>query len=451
MARFRSDREGALSAVDDLLRNVLRSGLVSREELQTTLRSLAKERRDHAPATADHLIEKGKITRFQLHKLSRGITIGLVLGPYHLLTPLGRGGSGTVYLAIDARSNQHVALKILPPKIARQEERLLARFQREMEISQKVKHINIARTLDVGIRQGIHYIAMEYIPGTTLYRQVAGKTPLTVARVAHLISETAAGLGQAHAQGVIHRDMKPSNIMVTPRDHAKVLDLGLAYTQGEEVEDIEVVGGRGYIVGSIDYMAPEQTRDPTTVDARADLYALGCCMYFALTGRPPFPEGTVYQKVRAHRHEAPIPLRNLNAEVPDGFAAIVHKLLAKAPDERFASAVELTAALAPFRTGETGPFDGPSDAAYQQAIQFAITNWTPPEPSKEVADEDAVLFRIDKEERSAVQENLSRSLFEDVQGVPSHIWLLIFVGVWVGLLLICFVGSCVVSWTKGQG
>src|SRR5207302_3427947 len=132
----------------------------------------------------------------------------------------------------------------------------------------------------------------------------------------------------------IHRDMKPSNIMVTPNEHAKVLDLGLAFTQGEAVADVEVVGGKGYIVGSIDYMAPEQTRDPTNIDTRADLYALGCCLYFALTGKPPFPEGDLYAKVKAHRQEPAAPIRDKNPQVPETFAALVHRLLAKNPNER---------------------------------------------------------------------------------------------------------------------
>jgi serine/threonine protein kinase len=279
----------------------MRSGLLDRDDLQTALRTLPADRRGDVAAITDHLVAQQALTRFQVFKISQGITVGLTLGRYRILVPLGRGGMGTVYLALDTQSGQHVALKILPPKIAREEERLLARFQREMEMSKKIQHTHLARTLDAGVFGGIHYIAMEFIPGQTLYRLVMAKGPLAVSRAAHLFAEVAAALGHAHGQGVVHRDMKPSNIMVTPHDHAKVLDLGLAFTEGEVVENVEVVGGKGYIVGSIDYMAPEQTRDPTTVDARADLYALGCCLYFALTGRPIFPEGTVHQKVRAPR------------------------------------------------------------------------------------------------------------------------------------------------------
>jgi len=434
-----------LSAVDDFLRKLMRSGLLQREQLQSALRSLPKERREEVAAIVEHLIERGKLTRFQAHKLQQGITLGLVLGPYQIQVPLGRGGMGTVYLALDTRTEQYVALKILPPKLARTEERLLARFQREMELSQKVNDPHLARTVEAGVFQNIHFIAMEYIPGQTLYRVVTGRGTLPVARAAHLFAETASALAHAHSQGLIHRDMKPSNIMVTPHDHAKVLDLGLAFTEGEEVDDVEVVGGKGYIVGSIDYMAPEQTRDPTNIDTRADLYALGCCLYFALSGKPPFPLGTVHEKVKLHRHEAPTPLREMNSEVPEAFAAIVHKLLAKDPAARFATATELEGALAPWRDAVEEPLDTPSDAASQQAVQGLLRAWTIPEPSaaKEEAVDDAVLFRIDAQDRPQPSEFVSRSIFSEIDRIQPHVWLILVLAAWIGLLLLCGVGTCV--------
>ncbi len=436
-----------MSAVDDFLRKLMRSGLLHREQLQSALRSLPKERREEVTAVIDHLIERGKLTRFQVHKLEQGITLGLVLGPYQIQVPLGRGGMGTVYLALDTRTEQYVALKILPPKIARTEERLLARFQREMELSQKVKDPHLARTVEAGVFQNIHFIAMEYIPGQTLYRVVSGQGTLPVPRAAHLFAETASALAHAHGQGVIHRDMKPSNIMVTPHDHAKVLDLGLAFTEGEEVDDVEVVGGKGYIVGSIDYMAPEQTRDPTNIDIRADIYALGCCLYFALTGKPPFPYGSVYDKVKSHRHEAPEPIRNKYPQVPEAFAAIVHRMLAKNPSDRYASAVEVESALASWREGTPLPLDTPGDEEYRSAVRDVVAKWTAPEIAKEAeeAEEDAVLFRIEPVERAPAVDAGTTSVFRDIDRVQPHVWLLVLVGAWVLLLGACVLGSCIFS------
>lgn len=436
-----------MSAVDDFLKKVMRSGLLHRDQLQNALRSLAKERREDVAAVIEHLIDRGKLTRFQVHKLEQGITLGLVLGPYQIQVPLGRGGMGTVYLALDTRTEQHVALKILPPKIARTEGRLLARFQREMELSQKVKDPHLARTVEAGVFQNIHFIAMEFIPGQTLYRVVAGQGPMPVPRAAHLFAETASALAHAHGQGVIHRDMKPSNIMITPHDHAKVLDLGLAFTEGEEVDDIEVVGGKGYIVGSIDYMAPEQTRDPTNIDIRADIYALGCCLYFALTGKPPFPYGSVYDKVKAHRHDAEEPIRNKYPQVPEAFAAIVHKMLAKNPSDRYASAVEVESALASWREGTPLALDTPGDEDYQKAVRDIVANWTAPALAKEEeeAPEDAILFRIEPEEKAAAVDVGAVSVLGDLDRVQPHVWLLVLVGAWVLVLLGCVLASCIFS------
>jgi serine/threonine protein kinase len=358
---------------DAFLRTVLRSGLFEREQLQATLRAAPPAARAAPRQLADHLISQGQLTPFQAQKLLQGISVGLVTGPYQLQAVLGRGGMGSVYLAMDTRTKAHVALKVLPPKRARDEERQLARFLREKDLTQKVQHPNLALTLEVGESAGIHYIAMEYIPGQTLYRLVVKDGTLPVPRAARLFAEVAAALAAGHERGVIHRDVKPSNIMVTPHDHAKVLDLGLAFTTGEVVEDVEVVGGKGYVVGSIDYMAPEQTRDATQIDGRADIYALGCCLYFALTGKPPFPSGTMREKVQAHRHQEPEPVRARNPAVSEGFAQVVHRMLAKDPDRRHADATVLAAELRQWG----GPLavkalEKAGDVDYQKAVQDVV-------------------------------------------------------------------------------
>ena len=190
-------------------------------------------------------------------------------------------------------------------------------------------------------------------------------------------------------------------------------------------------------------MAPEQTRDPTSVDARADLYALGCCLYFALTGKPPFPDGTIYGKVKAHRHEAPAPLRAHNPDVPEAFAAIVHRLLAKSPAERYASANELAAALAPFVSADVQPLETSNDAPFQEAVKKLIDGWTIP-VAKETL-EDAVLFRIEPEEKPLPMEVLSRSIFSDVDRIGPQVWVLVIVAAWVGLLVFCVLGTCLYS------
>lgn len=380
--------------VERLLKAVLRSGLLERGALQAALRDLALDRRNDPEAVADHLVKSGKLSRFQARKLLQGQPAGLVLGPFHILAPIGRGGMGTVYLARDVRSEQLQALKVLTPKKARESERLLARFRREMEMCQRVAHPHIAWTCDVGVCQGVHYIAMEYIPGKSLYRIVSDGGPLDVARAARLFGEIAVALDHAHHQGLIHRDLKPSNLQITPNDHAKLLDLGLAIMQGESVSAREVVGGQGYVVGTMDYIAPEQTEDAAGVDPRSDIYALGSTLYFALTGRPPFPGGTLLEKLQRHRNEEPLPVEQLNPRVPSGFCRLVRRMMAKKPNDRFPTAHAVQAELQAWVNGApVRPLDRPGDTHYEQAVHALETA----EPSIELIEES-----ISVDERSPV-------------------------------------------------
>jgi serine/threonine protein kinase len=364
-------------SVERLLKAVLRSRLLDREQLQEALRDLALDRRDDPDAIADHLIKSGKLSRFQARKLLQAMPAGLVLGPFQILAPVGKGGMGTVYLARDTRSEQLLALKVLTPKKARDEPRLLARFRREMEMCQRVAHPHIAWTCDVGVCQGVYYIAMEYIPGKSLYRIVSDTGPLEVARAARLFAEIAAALDHAHHQGLIHRDLKPSNIQVTPNDHAKLLDLGLALMQGEAPGAREVVGGQGYVVGTMDYIAPEQAQDAAGVDSRSDIYALGSTLYFALTGRPPFPGGTVMEKLQHHREDEPLPVDQCNGKIPPRFCELVRRMMAKNPENRFPNAHVVQEALQAWVNGEPArPLDRPGDSQFQKAV-LALENAEP--------------------------------------------------------------------------
>jgi serine/threonine protein kinase len=354
--------------VEGFLKAVLKSGLLDRGQLQEALRDVPKEQRDDPQALAEHLVRKGKLSRFQAGKLLSGTGKGLLLGHYQVLAPIGRGGMSTVYLARDERNGELVALKLLTPSRWRNREQLLARFQREMELSRRVAHPHLAWTHESGFVLGVYYIAMEYIPGKNLSKIVAENGPLKVPRAARLMAEVASALEHAHNQGLVHRDLKPSNIMVTPNDHAKVLDLGLALIEGEEAEQ-NVIGGQGYIVGSMDYIAPEQTTDATGVDGRADLYSLGCTLYFALCGQPPFPGGTSREKMRRHRQEQPRPLRELAPDVPVGFARLIERLMAKDPAQRPPSAVAVEEELRAWAAGDTVlPLDRHEDPWYLEAV-----------------------------------------------------------------------------------
>jgi serine/threonine protein kinase len=342
---------------DSFLQALSRSRLIGRDQLDSILAAQSRSIRGSARLLADRLIELGELTHYQTEKLLNGRWRGLVVGEYHILAPLGRGGMGTVYLAKSlARPAAPpyplfplVALKVLPPKRAQEEAKTLLRFRREMELGKHLDHPNITRTLDAGEHNGVHYIAMEYVPGQTIRQLVSQSGPLPVGEAARLFGDVAAGLAHAHERGLIHRDLKPSNIMVTPEGRAKILDLGMALLVDEALpEDPAIVGGEGYILGTMDYIAPEQTSDATNVGPRSDIYSLGCAIYFAVCGMPPFPGGSSIQKMKWHRTEAAPPVNSINPGVPSAFARVIDQFMAKDPNDRPESADAVRARLLPW-------------------------------------------------------------------------------------------------------
>jgi serine/threonine protein kinase len=309
---------------------------------------------DSARAFAEALIRTGELTRYQADKLLRGLWQGLVLGPYHILVPLGRGGMGTVvYLARDRRMTEALgdsvllALKILPGRKAAADPKVLARFRREMELGRRVNHPNVVRSFANGEIDDVHFLALEYIPGKTVRQLVGEKGRLSIGETARIFADVADGLAHVHERGLVHRDVKPANVMVRPDGRAVLLDFGLAIAPGEPLPaDPAIAGGRGYVVGTLDYLAPEQAKDAVGVGPAADLYGLGCSIYFALTGLLPFPASGAKQKIKRHRNEPPPTIAN----VPPGLAHLVKWLLAKEPTDRPGSAVRVRELLQQWST-----------------------------------------------------------------------------------------------------
>jgi serine/threonine protein kinase len=339
-------------SLDTFVRIARNSQLLDAQALE---RAAARFGTGPARGLAEQLIKSGELTHFQAEKLLRGHWRGLKIGPFRILAPLGRGGMGTVYMAQDSRLAQElgdeilVALKVLPPQVAKKEKRMLDRFLRELELGQRTNHANVTRTLAGGECEGIHYIAMEYVPGSTVRQLVEQHGPLDVGEAARIFADVAAGLAHMHERGMIHRDLKPSNVMVTPGGEAKILDLGLALVPFDPRRfDLTVVGGKGYILGTMDYISPEQAHDATQVTPRSDLYALGCTIYYAVTGSPPFPGGTSKDKIRAQRTRAPAAIAELNPKVPRDFTLIVESLMAKDPAGRPPSAMAVRELLLPW-------------------------------------------------------------------------------------------------------
>jgi serine/threonine-protein kinase len=331
--------------LDDFVENVARSGLVPRPDLDQARAGLELDPTSDAPIRlARSLVQQGHLTTYQARKLLAGATRGFFLGGYRILRPLGEGGMGKVFLAVNEQTFGKVAIKVLPPRKAQEEALSLARFRREVELSQRCDHPNVARTIAVGSDGDIHFMVLEYIPGMSLFEMVRSERygPLRVTDASRLFMKVLYGLEAAHQAGVVHRDIKPSNIMITPDGNAKILDLGLAKALGEETGITRV----NTVLGTLDYASPEQLSDASKADARSDLYSVGCTLYFALSGRPPFEGGDMINKIFRQRLDDPEPLEKIARGVPSAFAAIIRKLMAKKPQERYQNCVELRADLA---------------------------------------------------------------------------------------------------------
>jgi serine/threonine-protein kinase len=262
------------------------------------------------------------------------------IGSFILEEAIGAGGMGAVYRVLDLKLDRHVALKLLPPEQSADPE-AIQRFYQEARAAARLDHENIARVHSIGHDGPHHWIAFEYIEGTNIRQRVAEGGPLSVAEAINYTLQIAGALVHAAERGVVHRDIKPSNIIVTPQGRAKLVDMGLArrFERGGSLDD--GLTQSGMTLGTFDYISPEQARDPRDVDVRSDLYSLGCTLFHMLTGRPPFPEGTVLQKLLQHQNEPPPDVREGNPDVPADLAAILQKLMAKDRDRRYQAPEQL--------------------------------------------------------------------------------------------------------------
>jgi len=285
-----------------------------------------------------------------------GFTAGIParVGEYRVQRLIGSGGMGRVYLAEHATMRRIVALKTLPPERMRQAS-AVDRFYAEVRAAARLLHPNIVTAFDAGNADGIHYLAMEFVNGPTLTSLVAQSGPLSIADAVAAIRDCARGLAHAHAAGIVHRDVKPSNLMRSSDGTVKVVDLGLAsVNQSTANPEVAKDSDTGRLVGTIAFMSPEQLENPDAVDARSDIYSLGATFYFLLTGRPPY-EGDFLAQVRGHRHD---PLPELFAVRPDAdlrLEHVLHRMMAKRPQDRYGSLVEVIADLAVHDTSEAIP------------------------------------------------------------------------------------------------
>lgn len=367
-ARFRTRppvREALmpLATVDSLVDDLRSHPFLRPEQLRELLTKLAPAHRD-TQELARTLIRLRWITVYQAKKLLAGKADELALGQYLVVDKLGEGGMGKVFKAIQLNLNRPVALKVVRTSLLKNET-TLKRFRREVRSAAHLTHPNIVRVFDADQVGDRHFLAMEYIEGIDLGKLVKDRGPLPVAMACAYVRQAALGLQHAHDRSMVHRDIKPANLLVAVNDQGqyavgnpvKILDLGLARIRADEVAD-EVnsteLTRAGMVVGTPDYMSPEQAKNSSTVDHRSDLYALGCTLYYLLTGQPPFPNGNPLEKLLQHQMDAPRPVQSLRREVPGELATTIHCLLAKRPEDRFQSGAALAHALGPWSVPAKG-------------------------------------------------------------------------------------------------
>jgi serine/threonine-protein kinase len=393
------------------LGNLRLSGLVEPAQLEEVTLLLPDTNRGRV--IARDIVARGLITKFQAEMLLAGRTGGFQLGQYRILDQLGQGGMGRVFKAMHQTMHRVVALKVVTSQLVKTEQgRQL--FMREVRAAARLIHPNIVTAYDANQIGDRHYMVMEFVDGPNLEQLVREKGPLPVGQACEFIRQAATGLQFAQENHMVHRDIKPANLLVqraggSARDSqcvVKILDFGLARLHQRNPEDEPgsntILTKENTVMGTPDYLSPEQARDLHQVDIRSDLYSLGCTFYFLLTGRVPFPGGSTLEKLVRHGTEQAAPVESLRPDVPLPVASIIRRLMAKQPAERFQTPADLTAALAPFAVNSPG-------------------TWIDPDPARAFleegrlhGDEDAepVIFAPGDDEASALVGTLPSSLSE---------------------------------------
>ncbi len=352
------------------------------------------------------LLLRKSLTEYQAAIIQRGRSDGFFLDDYKILDQIGKGQMGGVYKAVH-NFGQLVALKILPASKAKSTH-VLGRFQREARLLTQLDHPHVVRAFQVGESGGVHYIAMEFLEGETLGEVLERRTRLPLGEVARLIRQVLDGLQHLHDRRMVHRDMKPSNMMLIPEREkgkpdttweatVKILDIGLGrelFADDAPEGQIETqLTQEGSVLGTPDYLAPEQAKDARTSDIRADIYSVGCVMYHCLSGRPPFSDTNIMAQMLKHATEKPVPLAALvGDELPAGFQEVLDRFLAKRAEDRYQTPTEAAEALKPFDTGGAPPsaakmvptfrdwLESESQMAMTKSLPHPTTTPKPPAP-----------------------------------------------------------------------
>jgi eukaryotic-like serine/threonine-protein kinase len=340
----------------------LRSGLITQRKYERVC-ELAKTKDPEIIAAT--LVKSGVMTHYQAAQLKAGRT-KLTLGPYLITDWIGQGGMGQVFKAVHKVMGRVCAVKVLPLEKSTPQSR--DSFMREIRVQAELDHPSVVRAYDAGVDGSVHYLVTEFVPGTDLRRLVRNQGPLSQSETASIIAQVARGLQYAHQIGLVHRDIKPGNILVTNEGVAKLSDIGLATW----AHSMDADPRAGKIVGTADYLSPEQIQNPRGVGPASDIYSLGCTTYYAVTGKVPFPGGDARSKCRRHCEQTPWHPRKFAPELSEDFVDTIADMMEKDVNRRISTAIEVAERMEPFASGVetiTPPFE-------RQA-------WMPPPPPHE--------------------------------------------------------------------
>ena len=346
-------------ALETFLSQLSSSGIVPEEKLKVVVSKKAGFA--DGEALARDMIKSRLLTKYQAEQILGGKGKSLTMGKYQLLEKIGAGGMGQVYKAFHSGTERIVAIKVILGK-GKIDPALIKRFEREVKAAAKLVHSNIITVFDADQADGRIFMVMEYIRGDDLGEILRKKGQLSVSETVNYMLQAARGLKYAHDQGVIHRDIKPGNILVDPTGNVKIVDMGLAKIEikGDE-EELSKLTADLSVMGTIDYMSPEQAESTKDVDSRADIYSLGATLYYLLMGEVLYPGKNIIQKILSHR-ESPIPsIRMIRSDVPTSLDLIFTKMVAKKVEDRYSSMEEVISALSKLEVGTEGDSAGTED------------------------------------------------------------------------------------------
>ena len=411
----------ARSGVADLAefsRSLVDLGIIGDEQL----RLLAATTSDGVVGLSRALVQAGKLTPYQAAAVYQKKSRGLLIGNYIILDKIGQGGMGMVFKCRHRRLGRPGALKILPPSFARDRQAVL-RFRREIEAAGRLEHPNVVAAVDADEDRGVHFLVMEFVEGRDLDRVVRDRGPMPVSQAIDCIIQAARGLEAAHAQGIVHRDIKPGNLMLDAAGTVRVLDLGLARIVDAANPFGSSPGGRltesGMYMGTVDFMAPEQAEDSRRADHRADVYALGCSLYYLLTAQTPFDGPTVLKRLMAHLEQPAPSLRSKRPEAPAKLEAVFQKMMAKRPEDRPQSMTELISLLEPCKADATArAFPGNLPKSRPELLVFNEAPLKHPAPVKTERDPLIVPRTTEREGLGIVLDLNLEDLIMDVRSEP---------------------------------